>query len=94
MLLMRKFPALHRLFAAAATVTALVLGAHVIQAAEDRYTFTPLDYPGAEATFPQGINKGGTIVGFAFTPEGQIGWVYKHGVFTPIQRPRVRCWRG
>jgi probable HAF family extracellular repeat protein len=50
------------------------------------YTYTTLNEPGAGATFAQGINDSGQIVGNAGTGN-QTAFLYSHGIYTALNDP-------
>jgi probable HAF family extracellular repeat protein len=57
-------------------------------------TFTTIDVPGAFATFANGINGLGQIVGFSHTigpPPGTRGYLLSGGTFTTIDVPGASC---
>jgi hypothetical protein len=55
--------------------------------ANDSYTFTQLDVPGAQQTFPSGINAGGKVVGW-YTQGGITrGFIFDAGTFTTVVYP-------
>jgi probable HAF family extracellular repeat protein len=48
---------------------------------------TPLDYPGADATGPAGINNSGEITGYHNDGTGTHGFIYSNGVFSSFDCP-------
>src|SRR5262245_43684172 len=70
-----------------AVMTALALFGVVSPAVADNYTFTTLDFPGADHTYVQGINDGGQIVGHYTNSSGGQGFLYEGGTYTPLDLP-------
>jgi len=51
-------------------------------------TYTPLNYPGASATYAQGINNAGTIVGVYQVANGRVhGFSLSGTTYTPLNYP-------
>jgi hypothetical protein len=55
--------------------------------ANHSYTFTQLDVPGAQQTFPSGINAGGKVVGWYIQGGVTRGFIFDQGAFTTIVYP-------
>jgi|GEM_PF-7024138 len=49
--------------------------------------FSAFDYPGASATFAEGINNGGQIVGEFTDASGNHGFLYSAGAFNTLNYP-------
>jgi hypothetical protein len=56
--------------------------------AQTNYNYQTLDYPGASATYPNGINNAGAIVGsYIDSSKAEHGFYYYGGKFTAINYP-------
>jgi len=53
-------------------------------AVADDYSFTTLDFPGANHTYVEGINNQGQIVG-GYTGSQIQGFIYSGGTYTPLE---------
>lgn len=71
-------------------IAALCLGCAPAWAGPMSYVFATLDVPGATSIAAQGINDKGQIVGTFFSQtDGNQGFIYSAGTFTPIIVPGV-----
>jgi probable HAF family extracellular repeat protein len=51
-------------------------------------TWTTIDFPGALATYPLGINNAGQIVGYYVTPDNFFhGFIFEQGIYKTIDAP-------
>jgi uncharacterized membrane protein len=77
----------HSLLAVVVTLSVLVGGREVVEAAS--FTFTTIDVPGSSFTVASGINPRGQIVGFYpdNIPPKRHGFLYDAGAFTTIDVP-------
>ena len=69
---------------AGVVVATLVLG---LRASATSYTFTPVDVPGAVATFALGINDAGEIVGSRSDESSVQAFLLSGGIYTTLEVP-------
>ena len=71
----------------ALTIALSLLFSSISVGQEASYTFKTINFPGASATAPAGINARGQIVGFYDHSGGVSGFLLDDGDFTPIDVP-------